>query len=132
MSGFITRSIDTLNKFVDLSGNRPRQAENSQSHTNIQRRRRTPCTKLSSHFCSTMCLQIFEKIVPTYIIDVLKDNSVFYNYQFGFRKNHYTSHVIITLTLMERVSKALDMGKYVDVYFRTLIKGFRLNLIQKL
>ena len=40
---------------------------------------------------------------------------MFYNYQFGLRKSHYTSHAIITL--VERVSKALDMGKYVvDVF----------------
>ena len=36
---FIPRAIDTFDKFVNLSGNRPRQAENSQSNTNIQRRR---------------------------------------------------------------------------------------------
>ena len=37
---------------------------------------------------------------------------MFYNYQFGFKK----SHAIITL--VERVSKALDMGKYVvGVFF---------------
>ena len=39
----------------------------------------------------------FEKIVATYLIAFLEDNSVFYNYQFGFRK----SHAIITL--VERV-----------------------------
>ena len=36
---------------------------------------------------------------------------VFYKRQFGFRKKHSTSHAIITL--VERVSKALDTGKYV-------------------
>ena len=50
-------------------------------------------------------------IVATYVIEFLEDNSVFYNYQFGFRKSHSTSHVIVTLVV--RVSKALDMGKYV-------------------
>ena len=63
-----------------------------------------------------------EKIVATYIIEFLEDNSVFYNYQFGFRKSHSTSHAIITL--VERVSKALDMGKYVVGVFLDLKKAF--------
>ena len=42
-------------------------------------------------------------------MDFLDDNMVFYKGQFGFRKNHSTSHAIITL--VERVSKALDTGR---------------------
>ena len=60
----------------------------------------------------------FGKIVATYVIEFLEDYSVFYNYQFGFRK----SHAIITL--VERVSKALDMGKYVVGVFLDLKKAF--------
>ena len=41
------------------------------------------------------------------------------NIQFGFRKNHSTSHAIITLGL-ERVTKALDTGKYVVGVFLDL------------
>ena len=55
--------------------------------------------------------KIYEKIVATCDIDFLVDNMVFYKRQFGFRKNHPTSHTINTL--VERVSKALDTGKYV-------------------
>ena len=41
---------------------------------------------------------------------------MFYKPQFGFRKNHTTSHAIITL--VERVLKALDTGNYVvGVFF---------------
>ena len=58
------------------------------------------------------------KIVATYVIEFLEDNSMFYNYQFRFRKSHSTSHAIITL--VERVSKALDMGKYVVGIFLDL------------
>ena len=47
---------------------------------------------------------------------------MFYNYQFGFRKSHSTSHAIITL--VERVSKALDMGKYVVGVFLDLKRAF--------
>ena len=66
--------------------------------------------------------EIFEKIVATYVIDFLDDNMVFYKHQFGFRKNHSTSHAIITL--VERVSKALDTGKYVVGVFFYLKKAF--------
>ena len=59
-----------------------------------------------------------EKIVATYVIVFLKDNSVFYNYQVGIRKNNSTSHAIITL--VERVSKTLDLGQYVVGVFFTL------------
>ena len=71
---------------------------------------------------STIFLKIKKKIVATYVIEFLEDNSVFYNYQFGFRKSHSTSHAIITL--VERVSKALDMGKDVVGVFLDLKKDF--------
>ena len=62
----------------------------------------------------------FEKIIATCVIDFLDDNKVFYKRQFG--KNHSTSHAIITL--VERVSKALDTGKYVVGVFLDLKKAF--------
>ena len=55
--------------------------------------------------------RIFEKIVFKYVIRFLDDNNILYEYQFGFRKHHSTSHAIITL--VERVTKALDTGKYI-------------------
>ena len=65
---------------------------------------------------------LFEKIGATYVIEFLEDDSVFYNHQFGFRKSHSTSHAIITQ--VERISKALDMGKYVVGVFLDLKKAF--------
>ena len=52
--------------------------------------------------------KIFEKVI-TYVIEFLDENNILYEYQFGFRKNYSTSHAIITL--IERVTKALDTGK---------------------
>ena len=52
-----------------------------------------------------------KKIVSIYVIEFLEDNSGFYNYQFVFRESNSTSYAL--LTLVERVSKALDMGTYV-------------------
>ena len=66
--------------------------------------------------------KISEKIVATCVIDFLDDNMVFYKRQFGFRKNNSTRHAIITL--VERVSKALDTGKYVVGVFLDIKKSF--------
>ena len=40
---------------------------------------------------------------------------MYFQYKFGFKKGHSISHAIITLD--ERVSKALDTGKYVAWVF---------------
>ena len=66
--------------------------------------------------------KIFEKIVSIYMIDFLEDNNLFYDNQFGFRKFHGTNHAIITL--VEKVSKALDTGKFVIGVFLDLKKAF--------
>ena len=66
--------------------------------------------------------KIFEKIVYKYVVDFLDDNNIFYQYQFGFRKHHSTNHAIITL--VERVTKALDTGKYIVGVFLDLKKAF--------
>ena len=69
-------------------------------------------------FLSKIC----EKIIFINVIEFLNENKLFYDCQFGFRKNHATSHAIITLT--ERVSKALDTGKIVVGVFLDLKKAF--------
>ena len=47
------------------------------------------------------------------MIDFLKDNNLFYDNQFEFRKLHSTNYAIITL-----VEKTLDTGKFViGVFF---------------
>ena len=52
-----------------------------------------------------------EKIVANIIIDFRDKNNIFYDQQFGFRKNHSTNHAVILL--VEKVAKALDTGKIV-------------------
>ena len=59
--------------------------------------------------------QIFEKIIFINVIEILNENKLFYDCQFGCRKHHATSHAIITLT--ERVSKALHTRKLLCGYF---------------
>ena len=98
------RTITSFDKFVNLSGNRHRQAEIA---------RIIPIFKgedgqLVQNYRPIPVLPFYSKIVATYVIEFLEDNSVFCDYQFGLRKSHSTSHAIITV--VERVSKALDMG----------------------
>ena len=66
--------------------------------------------------------KIFEKLVSNYLIDFIDNHSILYNKQFGFRKFHSTSHAIITL--VEKISKALDTGKIVVGVFLDLKKAF--------
>ena len=66
--------------------------------------------------------QVFEKIIYNYIIEFMEENKLFDCNQFGFRKQHSTSHAIITL--VEKVSKALDTGKIVVGVFLDLKKAF--------
>ena len=52
----------------------------------------------------------------------MDENKLFYCNQFGFLKQHSTCHAIITL--VEKVSKALDTGKIVVSVFLDLKKAF--------
>ena len=59
-------------------------------------------------------LPFFSKFVEKFIFNHLENciapnNILLYDNQFGFRKNHSTTHAIITL--VEKVSKAFDTGK---------------------
>ena len=56
-------------------------------------------------------LKFLKKLSLTTCLNCIDTNNILYDNQFGFRKNHSTTHAIITL--VERVSKALDTGKIV-------------------
>ena len=66
--------------------------------------------------------KIYKKIVANYLIDYLESQDLLYKYQFGFRKSHSTSHAI--KTLIDRVSQALDTGKYVVGLYLDIRKAF--------
>ena len=63
-----------------------------------------------------------EKIVANIIIDFLDKSNIFYDQQFGFRKNHSTNHVVILL--IEKVAKALDTRKIVIGVYLDIKKAF--------
>ena len=58
--------------------------------------------------------KIYERVIYNHLMQYINSNDILYDKQFGFRKGHSTSHAIITL--VEKVSKALNTGKIVVVY----------------
>ena len=72
---------------------------------------------LISFFAKTL-----EKIVFNQLSTFLIDNSILYDYQFGFRKNHSTALALVEIT--DRISKALDENKTVCGLFIDFSKAF--------
>ena len=63
-----------------------------------------------------------------HVIDFLEHNNVSYDFQFGFRKHHSTKHPIITM--VEKVSNALDTGRIVvGVFLDSKIPFTRLIIV---
>ena len=54
------------------------------------------------------------------MLEFINANNILYEKQFGFRQEHATSHAIITL--VEKITKALDTGKIDLVYTWTYEK----------
>ena len=70
-----------------------------------------------THFHSSYTFKNFEKLIHVRIYQLLDENQVLYNYQFGFRKAHSTIHAV--QTAIHSVTKALDtsyqcMGIFID------------------
>ena len=79
-----------------------------------------------SNYCpiSLLCSmsKILEKLVYNQIISFLNKQNFFYKYQFGFRKNHSTLHVISLLT--ENITDAFEKKEQVLGIFLDLSKVF--------
>ena len=71
--------------------------------------------------------KIYEKIIYNHIINFLTINCILYDKQFGFRKGHATNHAIITL--VDKVTRALDTGKVVVGVYLDLRKALTRYLI---
>ena len=66
--------------------------------------------------------KIYERVIYNHLMQYINSNDILYDKQFGFRKGHSTSHAIITL--VEKVSKALDTGKIVVGVYLDIRKAF--------
>ena len=67
-------------------------------------------------------LKYMNELFTTMVMQYINSNDILYDKQFGFRKGHSTSHAIITL--VEKVSKALDTGKIVVGIYLDIRKAF--------
>ena len=63
-----------------------------------------------------------KKIVNTRLLEFLNIHDIISNSQFGFRQKHSTSHTI--LTLIEKVTKAIDKFQHTVGVFLDLSKAF--------
>ena len=63
-----------------------------------------------------------KKKLENYVLNFWNQHAILYDHQFGYRRGHSTSHVIISL--VEKVSRSLDTGKIVVVVFLDLKKTF--------
>ena len=54
--------------------------------------------------------KIFEKIMYERLYNFLEINEILHPLQFGFRKNHSTSHTLISMT--ETIKKTIDNGHF--------------------
>ena len=66
--------------------------------------------------------KVFEKVMYKHLINFVDKNDILYKYQFGFRIQHSTNHAVITL--VEKITNALDKGKVVVGCFLDLKKTF--------
>ena len=65
--------------------------------------------------------KIMEKIMHKRLYNVLEDNNILYNKQFGFRKNNSTMDALIKIT--ETIKESIDKGKYGCGIFIDLTKA---------
>ena len=66
--------------------------------------------------------KIFEKVVHKQVYDYFVSNNLFFNSQYGYRKQHSTEHA--TLELVDRIHTALDNGDIPIAIFLDLSKAF--------
>ena len=66
--------------------------------------------------------KILERVIYNKLLEFINENNILYEKQFGFRQGHATSHAI--MTLVEKVTKALDTEKIVVGVYLDIQKAF--------
>ena len=70
----------------------------------------------------TCFAKIFEKLMYKRLINFIDKNGILSKHQYGFRKNRSTEHAIIEM--VDKITKAIDQGKYTVGVFLDLSKAF--------
>ena len=69
------------------------------------------------------CLsKILEKVIYSRTIDFLQYHNIFFDFQFGFREKHNTTHAI--LTLIDKITQASDQHHHTLGVFLDFSKAF--------
>jgi hypothetical protein len=66
--------------------------------------------------------KLLERLMYNRILSFINDNGILYKYQFGFREGHSTNMAIITL--IDKISSAIDNGNFVIGVFLDFKKAF--------
>ena len=66
--------------------------------------------------------KIYERVIYNHLMQYINSNDILYDKQIGLRRGHSTSYAIISL--VEKVSKALDTGKIVVGVYLDIRKAF--------
>ena len=83
---------------------------------------RTDPTNHRPIFSVSIFDKIPEKIMLNRLLNFLSKNDILYKYQFGFRKNHATTHALTEV--IDCIYKSLDEGNYVLGIYIDLKKAF--------
>ena len=62
--------------------------------------------------------QIFEKLICEHLVNYLEKRSIFYQYQFGFRKGHSTAQAMAEIA--NNLRKSIDNNLYMWGFYRLL------------
>ena len=66
--------------------------------------------------------KLIEKVMLNRLLKFLEKNNILYKYQFGFGKNHATTHALTEV--IDYIYRSLDEGNYVFGIYIDLKKGF--------
>ena len=66
--------------------------------------------------------KIFETLISKQVDSFLESNNIIYDLQFGFRRNHSTSHALISIT--EQIKQSLDRSDFACGIFVDFQKAF--------
>ena len=78
--------------------------------------------KITDLFLYCLFSKILKRVIYNKLLEFINPNNILYEKQYRFRQGHATSYAI--MTLVEKVTKALDTGKIVVGVYLDIPKAF--------